>query len=72
MDEKTISSICKQVYQKFPQVKGVKPKVKAQPGDNTLLVFQSKAVTASGQSMPCSVRVTVAPNGHITKMSSSR
>lgn len=72
MDDHTLSSICKQVYTKFPDFKGVRPKVKAQPGDTTLLVFQAKAETASGQPINRTVRVTVSAAGKITKMTTSR
>jgi hypothetical protein len=72
MDDKTLASVCKQVYQKYPEVQGVRPKVKAQPGESTLLVFQAKAQTASGQTLPRTVRVTVSAAGKITKMSTSK
>ena len=72
MDEKTISTVCKTVYQKFPDVKGIRPKVKTQPGEATVLIFESKSTTASGKSIGRTVRVTVSAGGKITKMSTSR
>ena len=72
MDEKMITTVCKTVYQKYPDVKGIRPKVKAQPGDATLLIFEAKGTTASGKSIGQTVRVTVSAAGKITKMSTSR
>lgn len=72
MDEKTISTVCQKVYQKFPDVKGIRPKVKSQPGDSSVFIFESKGTTASGKAIGRTVRVTVSASGKITKMSTSR
>ncbi|HHY87765.1 MAG TPA: hypothetical protein GYA06_02425 [Chloroflexi bacterium] len=72
MDERLLNQVCQQVYRKCPEVDGVRPSVKAQPGDTTLLVFKARASTASGAAMPRTVRVTVNAAGKITKISSSR
>jgi len=71
MDQKTLDSICKQVYQKFPEAKGVKPKVKAYSENQSLLLFQTTSKTADGKSLPRTIRVVVDQNGKVTKMSTS-
>lgn len=72
MDERVLANVCKQVYQRFPEVKGVRPKTRVQPNDTTLLIFQANPLTANGHALPTSVRVTVGADGRIIKMSSSR
>jgi len=71
MDQKTLDSICKQVYQKFPEAKGIKPKIKAYSETESLLLFQTTSVTADGRNLPRTVRVVVDQSGKITKMSTS-
>jgi hypothetical protein len=71
MDQKTLDSICKQVYQKFPEAKGVKPKVKAYSETQSLLLFQTTSTTADGKSLPRTIRVVVDQTGKISKMSTS-
>lgn len=72
MDAKTISAVCKQVYQKFPEVNGSKPKVKEQAGESFLLIFEGTGTTASGASIKRTVRAVVNANGKITKLTTSR
>ncbi len=72
MDAKTISTVCKQVYQKFPEVNGSKPKVKEQAGESFLLIFEGTGTTASGASIKRTVRAVVNANGKITKLTTSR
>lgn len=72
MDAKTISTVCKQVYQKFPEVNGAKPKVKEQAGESFLLIFEGTGTTASGASIRRTVRAVVNANGKITKLTTSR
>ena len=72
MDQKTLDMICKQVYQKFPEVKGIKPKVKAYSETQSLLLFQTRSETADGRSLPRTIRVVVDQSGKIAKMSTSR
>jgi hypothetical protein len=75
MDAKKLDSICDQVYHKFPEVKGVRPKL--QPltkgkASQHVLIFSSHATTASGTSMTRVVRVVVSEDGQIIKMSTSK
>ena len=71
MDQTLVASICSQVYQKFPEVRGIKPTVQLQ-GTGHLLIFKGKAATADGKSMPRIVRVVVDADGKIGKMTTSR
>lgn len=54
MDAKTLGTICEQVYHKFPEVKGVRPKLQPLSKGKTtthVLIFSSHATTASGTSL---------------------
>jgi hypothetical protein len=57
MDRQLISSICTQVYRKFPETNGSQPKV--------------TATTADGRSLPRTVRVVADSKGKILKMTTS-
>ncbi len=72
MDQKTISSVCKQVYQKFPEVRGSAPKVKPQTSESVLLIFEGKATAADGRVIQRTVRAIVNSAGKITKLTTSR
>jgi hypothetical protein len=79
MDSKTIDSVCKQVYSRFPEVNGAAPKIQPQAADagaaqepRFLFVFNGKGTTADGKSIPRTVRVVVSDRGKIIKMTTSR
>ncbi len=76
MDTKVLGTVCNQIYKRFPEVDGAKPKVQTQSsgqdGPVYLLVFKGKAVTADGKSMPRIVRATVDDHGKIIKVTTSR
>lgn len=72
MDQKTITAICKQVYQKFPEVRGTSPKLKPLTGETTLLIFEGKATAADGRVIHRTVRAVVNSAGKITKLTTSR
>lgn len=72
-----LQSIAKQVYQKFPELKGVSPQVQGQsaPGakafgsaDQYLVVFKGR----TPQNIIRVVRVTADSRGRVLKMSTSR
>jgi hypothetical protein len=71
MDAQTLNKVCRQIYNRFPQVEGQKPKIKPQTEDIFLLIFESRAITADGKSIRQTVRVTVTRNGKILKTSLS-
>lgn len=72
MDRNLLTSVCNQVYRKFPEVNGVSPKVQSRPDEQTLLIFNGKATTADGRSLPRAVRAVVDKNGKIVKLTTSR
>lgn len=80
MDNKTIQSVCQEVYRRFPELAGVQPKVQAQTGPQAksagagsyLLTFQGHAATADRQVISRAVRVVVNEKGKIIKISTSR
>ncbi|NPV85657.1 MAG: hypothetical protein HPY45_06565 [Anaerolineae bacterium] len=72
MDSKLLESICKDIYQRFPEVNGVRPKVRKYETDSYLLIFQAKAQTSNGLSMQRTVRVVTDPSGKVKKVSTSR
>jgi hypothetical protein len=77
MDPKTIETICKQIYQRFPEVNGVKPKLQAQPetspaSPNTLLIFKGSVTLEDGKKMPRIIRVVASDRGKIIKITTSR
>ncbi|WP_322794574.1 hypothetical protein [Bellilinea sp.] len=72
MDAKVLQTVCRQVYQKHPEVRGVTPKVKPQTSTTFLLIFESKATTANGQTIRHTIRAVVSAEGKITKLTSSR
>jgi len=75
MDAKTISGICEQVYRKYPEVKGSRPKLLPLSKGSVsqhVLIFTGKSSTDSGRSLSHTVRVVVNGDGKIVKMSSSK
>jgi hypothetical protein len=77
MDQSALSSINRQVYQRFPELTGVKPRIKKQDV-NTLLTYQGEVKISGSQqsgslkSMARIVRVVVNPQNVIIKISTSR
>jgi acetylornithine/succinyldiaminopimelate/putrescine aminotransferase len=85
MDTKLLQAISKEIYQRFPELRGRKPRVQTvKPGQNAsaglaapngaayLLVYSGRAVTSTGKQIPYVVRVVVSAQGKIIKISSSR
>jgi hypothetical protein len=80
MDNKHLDSICKQIFKRFPEVSGSRPKVQAQKlnsgGDDApsqyLLIFQGTRTTADGKSINRIVRVVASEQGQILKVTTSR
>jgi len=80
MDSKLIQNVSEEVYRRFPEVRGKKPKVQAiDPNEGRsivkspthLLIFQGQAVTSTQKSLPYLVRVVVDEQGKILKISMS-
>ena len=72
MDNATVDKVCSQVYRKFPEFKGSRPRVSAYSSGLSLLVFDASAKTANGKSLHQTVRVVADNNGSIKKMTMSR
>lgn len=71
MDAQILNKVCRQIYNRFPQVEGQKPKIKPQTEEIYLLIFESRATTADGKSLRQTVRAMVTKNGKILKTSLS-
>jgi hypothetical protein len=72
MESSAINHVCQSVYRQFPELHGVHPSVRSQPGDKFLLIFSGKVKTADGKSLPRTVRVTADEKGSILKLTTSR
>jgi hypothetical protein len=75
MDAEILSKVCAQVYSKYPDVSGVRPKVHAQAkvgGTNHLLIFTGSAKTSSGKTLSRVLRVVVSDAGKIIKVTTSK
>jgi hypothetical protein len=72
MDRETMKKVCQQIYRRFPDVEGSKPKVRSYDQDLSLLIFSGKGTTADGRSIGRTVRVVVNPDGKIKKVTTSR
>ena len=72
MKNEAKEKVCKEIYRIFPDMKGVKPKVKPYNSDQHLLIFNAKAKTSNGFSLPKTLRVVANQDGKIVKTTSSR
>ena len=85
METKTLETLTKNIHRRFPEVAGVKPKVRKQPlpksspaakdkgtEDNYLLTFNTVVEGPGGQKIPRWVRVVATPQGKIVKISTSK
>lgn len=76
MEARLVKSISSHVYRQFPEVKGIKPKVRLQSGSGDsskyLLTFQGEVLTSTGKAMPRLVRVVASGGGDILKITTSR
>lgn len=75
MNAKHIDKISNQVYQKHPDLKGVKPKIMPREGDpagDTLLVYQKKVTGPGGKSINRIVRAVADESGNVKKISTSK
>lgn len=72
MNQHLIKEISSQIYKRFPEVEGCKPKIKLHGKNQHLLIFHGSGKTANGHSIPRIVRVVVNRNGKISKTTTSR
>ena len=70
-----VDAICKQVYRRFPELKGTRPRVKSQGAGargRFLLLFKSRIRLDDGATMPVTVRAVADERGRVIKMASTR
>ena len=80
MDEAFYKKVVDQVYKRYPEFKGAKPKVRVQKPEgvtstvkeNYLFTFQKKVTVGGNQTLERWVRVVVDRSGKIIKVSTSR
>lgn len=86
LDPKILNKVSERVYQRFPEVSGVKPNIRKQAGgqksnqrgrsvtdlQNFLLTFRGKVDLGNGKKLDRWVRVVVDNRGKIIKMTTSR
>ena len=85
MDPKKIESITADIHRRFPEIAGVKPKVRKQPlpksqtgksihpeQQNYLLTFTANLKAPGGQTIPRWVRVVASPKGKVIKITTSK
>lgn len=81
MDQDTLKSISKEVYRRFPEVKGKKPKIQLLKPSNKrtvhqaktyLLVYSSQVKIDDQLTLPRLVRVIVTGDGQIVKITTSK
>ena len=81
MNDEVIQIVNKEIYRRFPEVNGKKPKVVQQQLSQArsigkqptyLLTYQSRVKLQNNKSLPYWVRVVVNTQGKILKLSTSR
>lgn len=79
MNQKAKNKVNKQVYRRFPNLNGAKPKVQQQKNSTSsksnvtyLLTYKGSAKLSGSKSMPIIIRVVSTEDGKILKLSSSR
>jgi hypothetical protein len=75
MEKGTIQKVSRQVVRTFPEMDGVSPSVRAQPGADAgqyLLTFKGKAPLPGGKTLTRIVRVVADDRGRILRISTSR
>ncbi|MCK4801297.1 MAG: hypothetical protein KAS84_04845 [Anaerolineales bacterium] len=75
LQSKLIDKISQEVYQKHPDLKGVKPKITPREGEkssDTLLIYQKKVSGPGGKKINRIVRAVADEKGKIKKISTSK
>ncbi len=85
METKTLERLTQNIHRRFPEMAGVKPKVRKQPlpksnkatndkgaEQNYLLTFNAAVQGPGGQKITRWVRVVATPQGKIVKISTSK
>jgi hypothetical protein len=72
---KIIEKVSAEVYRKYPDLKGAKPRVNPREGaksTDTLLIFQKKVAGPGGKKINRIVRAVVGEDGKVKKISTSK
>lgn len=75
LSKSQVDAICKQVYRRFPELRGARPRVRTEGRNGReryVLSFKSTVRTSDGASLPVSVRAVADASGRVIKMTSSR
>jgi hypothetical protein len=72
MESAVLEKVCNQIYKKYPEFSGKRPKVKAYASSGSLLVFSATGKGPDGKSIARTLRVIVDENGKIGKITTSR
>ncbi len=81
MDPEIVEEISEKIYRKFPEVKGIKPKVRKQPVPSGgpkpnepvyLITYNAKVRGPGGRGISRWVRVAATPGGKIKKTTTSK
>ncbi len=72
MDKSSLDALYRQVYTKYPEVSGKRPRPQKYGNDQYLLIFKSTANLPDGKKMERTIRVVASDSGRIQKMSSSK
>jgi hypothetical protein len=72
MEKKALQKVCDEVYQLYPPLRDLKPKVSKQGEDRYLLVFSKADKTPDGKTIQQIIRVVASDNGKILKTSMNR
>jgi hypothetical protein len=71
MNQQQLANLCNQIYRRFPEVAGCRPRVQNRPGRQVLLIFRSSAQTSDGLAFPRTVRVVASQDGKIVTVTTS-
>jgi hypothetical protein len=72
MTENIVEHACKNIYRSYPEFRGIHPKVSAQPGERSLLIFETVSKAADGKAIARALRVVIDSKGKILKATTSR
>jgi hypothetical protein len=80
MKRTLVNTISQEIYRRFPEFSGVRPRVREQPQafstriqrQTYLLTYQTNARLANGKSLPRWIRVVADEKGKVLKISTSR
>lgn len=78
LDRKTLSQVNREIFRKFPEMKGIHPDVKAERKagregrDRFVLTYKGKAALPGGGNITRIVRVVADQRGRILRMSTSK